>query len=90
MIRKTISMPEEMGAWIGQRIKSGQYNNDSEYIRDLIRHDQKQQDAAEKLAQLLEEGEQSGISEYTVPEIMKQVEDRMRKSGQLPTDTESR
>ncbi len=40
MIRKTISMPDAMGDWITERVKSGQYNNESEYIRDLVRQDQ--------------------------------------------------
>ena len=39
MIRKTISMPDAMGKYIDKRVKAGQYGNDSEYIRDLIRKD---------------------------------------------------
>ena len=42
MIRKTISMPDAMGDWITERVKSGQYNNESEYIRDLVRQDQEE------------------------------------------------
>ena len=50
MIRKTISMPDEMGEWIENRIRSGQYNNDSEYFRDLVRHDQQRQEALARCA----------------------------------------
>ncbi len=84
MIRKTIAMPDEMGGWIEARIQSGQYNNDSEYFRDLVRRDQERQEAVLQLRQMLEEGEASGISKQKVPDIMKNVEKRLQKNGQLP------
>ena len=47
MTRKTISLPDEMADWIETRLSSGQYNNESEYFRDLVRQDR---DDQEKLA----------------------------------------
>lgn len=85
LIRKTISMPDEMNDWIDSRIQSGQYNNDSEYFRDLVRRDQERQDAIIQLRKLLEEGEQSGISDKTVADIMKEADERLREDGKLPT-----
>lgn len=85
MIRKTISMPDEMGVWIDGRIESGQYNNDSEYFRDLVRRDQERQDAIVTLRRMLEDAEASGVSSEQVPDIMRKVEERLRKNGQLPT-----
>lgn len=84
MIRKTISMPDEMGEWIDERIESGQYNNDSEYFRDLVRRDQERQDAIVTLRRMLEEAEASGVSPDQVPDIMERVEERLRNNGQLP------
>ncbi|MGH7885803.1 MAG: type II toxin-antitoxin system ParD family antitoxin [Thermodesulfobacteriota bacterium] len=83
MSRKTISMPDDMSDWIDRRIKSGQYNNDSEYFRDLIRRDQERQKSIVQLQKLLEEGENSGVSERKVSDIMKDVEDRLQKDGKL-------
>jgi antitoxin ParD1/3/4 len=57
MIRKTISMPDKMGEWIKARVESGQYGNESEYIRDLVRYDQEQQKKRDYLKMRLEEGE---------------------------------
>ncbi len=57
MIRKTISMPDAMGEWISDRVKSGQYNNESEYIRDLVRQDQDEQAKMAFLMNALAEGE---------------------------------
>jgi antitoxin ParD1/3/4 len=84
MIRKTISMPDEMGAWIEGRVQSGQYNNDSEYFRDLVRQDQERQEAIGQLRRMLDDAEASGISPRQVPDIMRNVEERLRKNGQLP------
>lgn len=35
-----VSLPDAMRAWIQTRIESGQYASVSDYVRDLIRHDQ--------------------------------------------------
>lgn len=43
MMRKTISMPDRMADWIAGRIERGQYNNESEYFRDLVRRDQEEE-----------------------------------------------
>ena len=84
MIHKTISMPDEMGEWVENRVRSGQYTNDSEYFRDLVRHDQRRQEALGQLRRMLDEAEASGVSALQVPDIMQNVEERLRKNGQLP------
>ena len=84
MIRKTIAIPDDMGTWVYERIQSGQYNNESEYFRDLVRRDQERQEAISQIRQMLDEGEASGISSRTVPDIMNNVEERLRNDGRLP------
>ena len=69
MIRKTISMPDDMGQWILQRI-AGSYNNESEYFRDLVRQDQAQQEERKQLQQLLIAGEKSGMSDMTILDMI--------------------
>ena len=76
MIRKTISMPDEMGSWIEDRIKLGQYNNESEYFRDLVRRDQEKRQAMDQLRRILDEAEASGISDRTARKIWDEVEQR--------------
>ena len=39
-VRKTITFTEQQGQWIKEKIAAGQFTNDSEYIRDLVRRDQ--------------------------------------------------
>ena len=82
MIRKTISMPDEMGAWIEHRIKLGQYNNESEFFRDLVRRDQEQRQAMDQLRKMLDEAEATGISDRTAQEIWNDVEKKhVARSG---------
>lgn len=37
-----VSLPETMKSWVENRVNSGEYANASDYMRDLIRHDQEQ------------------------------------------------
>jgi antitoxin ParD1/3/4 len=43
MVRKTISMPDIMADWIAARIERGQFDNESEYFRDLVRRNQEEE-----------------------------------------------
>jgi antitoxin ParD1/3/4 len=85
MMRKTITIPDAMDGWVKAQIESGRYGNDSEYFRDLIRRDQEKRQAEQELRALISEGLESGVSSSTVPEIMKRVEDRLKRNGNLST-----
>ncbi len=76
MTRKTITITAQMDDWVKGRIKAGKYGNDSEYFRDLIRQDQNKEDSLDALRALLVEGEMSGISDRTIPEIWHEAEER--------------
>lgn len=82
-MRKTIIIPTAMEDWVKAQIESGRYGNDSEYFRDLIRRDQDRRLAERELRSLIDEGLASGDSNASVPDIMKRVEDRLRRNGKL-------
>ena len=86
MTRKTITIPDAMESWVKSQIAAGRYANDSEYFRDLIRRDQERRAAEAELGRLIDEAEASGISDMTIPEIMQEVEERMRADGRLPPE----
>lgn len=86
MMRKTITIPGAMEDWVKAQIESGRYGNDSEYFRDLIRRDQEKRQAEHELRALIQEGLDSGISNKSVPDIMREVEDRLRQNGKIPTN----
>lgn len=60
MHRKTITLTEQQDDWVKGQVESGQFGNDSEYIRDLIRRDQQAKERLATLRQALTEGESSG------------------------------
>jgi antitoxin ParD1/3/4 len=80
--RKTITVTAQQDKWIKAQIKRGHFTNDSEYIRDLIRRDQ-DRTQLQVLKDAVQEGLDSGVSERTVPEIMTDVETRLRANGRL-------
>ena len=83
MASMSVSLSDQMRGFIKSRVNSGDYHNESEYIRDLVRKDREKLSAEEKLLSLLRESEQSGISDLTVPQIMENVKERLRKDGRL-------
>lgn len=58
--RKTITVTDQQDRWIKAQITAGQFTNDSEYVRDLIRRDQANQADIEAIRAALHEGEESG------------------------------
>ena len=75
-VRKTITLTEKQDRWIKSRIADGEFTNDSEYIRDLVRRDQEQKHKLEALRKAIQEGIDSGISDLTVGEIWADAEAR--------------
>ena len=78
MQRKTITITVQQDTWVKSVIDSGDYGNDSEYFRDLIRRDQARRSARSELRRLLEEAEASGFSERTPMEIWAAAEARYK------------
>lgn len=68
----SFALPEAMRDYISERVRSGEYGNTSEYLRDLIRRDQQEQ-AARHLRRLIADGLASGdgrpVTEETIGEL---------------------
>ena len=77
MASLNVSMPGAMRAWIDAQVKTGEYANASDYIRDLIRHDQRDRDAI-RLA--LIEGEKSGLSSRSVTDVARRTKRRLTRA----------
>jgi antitoxin ParD1/3/4 len=59
-VRKTITLTDQQDDWIKSQVQGGDYTNDSEYIRDLIRREQERGAEIEAVRAALIEGEKSG------------------------------
>ena len=74
--RKTITLTDQQDRWIKAQIAAGEYTNDSEYIRDLVRRDQEQNAKFRALKAAIQEGLDSGISDKTVRDVWEEAEAR--------------
>lgn len=71
-VRKTITITDQQDAWVKSQIENGNYTNDSEIIRDLIRREQERTAEIESIRAALIEGENSGEPRLFDPEAFKQ------------------
>ena len=76
IVRKTITLTEKQDAWVKERIACGEFTNDSEYIRALVRRDQENAATLASLRNTIQEGLNSGVSERSVEDIWSEAEAR--------------
>jgi antitoxin ParD1/3/4 len=72
--RKTITLTEQQNEWVKVQILKGDYTNDSEYFRDLIRRDQKESTTNQALKTAIHDGFESGESNRSLNEIWAEAE----------------
>ncbi len=48
MATLNISLPDQLRDWVTQQVKQGEYSSASDYLRDLIRNDKRQQEQSAK------------------------------------------
>lgn len=77
-VRKTITLTDKQDLWVKARIASGDYTNDSEYFRALVRRDQEWDSKLEALRDAVRDGLNSGISDRTVGDIWAEAEARYK------------
>lgn len=78
-VRKTITLSDTQDAWIKSQISRGSFTNDSEYIRDLLRRDQSQQNQLAELKLAIAEGLESGLSDQSLKDVWGAAEARHHK-----------
>jgi antitoxin ParD1/3/4 len=71
-----IALPESMKHFVQERVTEGGYSSVSEYIRELIRADQKRK-AQERIDTLLLEGLESGKPVAVTPEYWEEKKRRL-------------
>lgn len=73
-IRKSITFTSQQNEWIKLQIQKGDFTNDSEYIRNLVRKDQAENQKLVELKNALDEGFNSGVSDKNIQDLMKAVD----------------
>lgn len=77
-IRKTITLTDAQDDWIKSQVANGDFTNDSEYFRDLVRRDQEKERA---LKAAIDEGLASGPSTRSIADFWAEAEARYLASG---------
>ena len=78
MAQMNISIPEKLKAWAEARVSDGEFASTSDYVRDLVRQDQRRMRAVEHLRAEIQAGRDSGVSERNVEQIIEDTK-RMRE-----------
>jgi len=72
-VRKSITFTNQQDSWIKLRVQQGDFTNDSEYIRNLIRKDQELNMKLLELKTAIDEGMQSSKSNLKIKDIIAKV-----------------
>ncbi len=72
-----ISLPDPMKQYVEEQVTAGAYSSASEYVRQLVRADQKRH-AKEQLEQVLLDAIHSGDPIDITPEMVEAVRQRLR------------
>lgn len=83
LVKKTVNITDQQENWLKAQIANGQYGNDSELIRDLIRKEQVREENREQLRAALIEGLESGVSDKTFDQIVQDAIDQRAERGGL-------
>lgn len=83
IIRKSITFTEQQEKWIKKQIEDGHFTNDSEYIRNLVKRDQARNNKLSSLKKAIDEGFESGVSDKTISDIIKELEATRDPDGRL-------
>jgi antitoxin ParD1/3/4 len=76
MVKRSISLTEQQAAWIKSQIESGNYGNESEVLRDLIRERVAREEEILTIRAALVEGEKSGLGTRSVEDIWAEAKKR--------------
>lgn len=69
MAKFSITMSDDLGAYVEDTMKAHKFDTTSEYFRHLVRQDYERNRADEALRGLIDDGLKSGVSDATVGQI---------------------
>ena len=79
MATMNISLPDPMRDWVESQIKTGQYANNSDYMRDLIRKDQQRTEKLKILQEAITKGlESDSVGELDIQAIKQKAKQRVK------------
>lgn len=82
MAQMNISIPEKLKSYVESRVTGGDYASSSDYLRDLVRQDQRHHEQLERLRADIQAGYDSGISERDPFEHFEELKERIRSRAE--------
>ena len=70
MAQMNISIPDKLKSWAEQRVAEGRYASTSDYVRDLVRRDQENEEKLRRLQAAIDEGLASPETDSTIEDII--------------------
>lgn len=77
MSRQSISFTKPNDTWLKEMVRNQEYSSKSELVNDLIRQARKQQVQIDWINRKLEKAEQSGFTNLSKEEILKESKSKM-------------
>lgn len=85
MVKKSISVTAKQNQWIRKKIDSGQYGNESELLRQLIREKQatelESDNQIHAIRAKLLEAEKSGFSDKSAGQLLREIKSELKPNG---------
>lgn len=82
MAQMNISIPDKLKEWIESRVADGLFASTSDYVRDLVRQDQREAARMEHLRAEIAKGRASGIGSRSIDEIISQTREQLQARGE--------
>jgi len=82
-VRKSITFTDTLSDWMQSLVASGEYANESEYVRELVRRDRDKNAHLQDLRNAIDAGLSSGVSSHSVTDILQTKEAQLRNDGRL-------
>lgn len=79
MTKVLLSLPDPLGEWAEEQAANNNFASVSDYVESLIRRDRKDQESLAEFDRLVQEGEDSGISDLTAEEILAEAKRQARE-----------
>ena len=76
MAQMNVSLPEGLKAWAEARVAEGSFSSTSDYVRDLMRRDQKEADQLRALRAAIDDGLASPETDITIAQIIAEARAR--------------
>ena len=81
MAQMNLSIPDTLKKWVESRVADGSYASSSDYMRDLIRQEQRHREKLEHLRAEIEAGFASPISSTPVKQMFVEARTKIAKSA---------